>query len=79
MFDIVRFDDSNIFIIVKKDSLCGERLKLPIEVYGFLRVNGTNYNNSTISHKNIADEVYITYDELKSLEDLARIKFFQID
>ncbi len=54
MFKIIRLEeDMNIFFIVKKDILSGSFIELPFSVYGFLRVNGSSYINSTVSYKNI--------------------------
>ena len=78
MFTIIRLnEDLNVFFIVKKDILneAGSLfLKLPISVYGFLRVEGNNYANSTVSYKNISDELTI-YD-LDNLADLAKSRVF---
>lgn len=80
MFKLVRLDENmNIFFIVKKDELSenGDFLKLPFSVYGFLRVEGSNYMNSTVAYKNISDE--LTSKDLEELAELARIIVWSVD
>jgi len=80
MFKIVRLEeDLNIFFIVKKDILSknGDFLKLPFEVYGFLRVDGNGYTNSTIAYRNISDE--IPNKELEELAESAKLTVWNVD
>ena len=80
MFKIIRLEeDLNIFFIVKKDILSenGDFLKLPFAVYGFLRVDGSSYINSTVAYKNISDE--ISNKELEELAELAKLIVWNID
>lgn len=81
MFDIVRLkEDLNLFFIVKKDSLSksGNSFnQLPIVVYGFLSVDGRNYENSSVSYKNISDE--LRTDELQKITELAKLRFWNVD
>ena len=79
MFEIIRLEnDMNIFFIVKKDILSGSYFKeLPFSVYGFLRVDGSSYINSSVAYKNIADEV--TSKDLDELAELAKLKVWNVD
>lgn len=81
MFDIVRLkDELNLFFVVKKDcvSKSGNFFnQLPIVVYGFLSVDGSNYENSTVSYKNISDE--LRADELEKVTELAKLRFWEVD
>ena len=80
MFKIVRLEeDMNIFFIVKKDILSenGDFLKLPFAVYGFLRVDGSCYENSNVAYRNISDE--IPNKELEELAELAKSIVWSID
>ena len=79
MFEIIRLEkDMNIFFIVKKDIVSGSFFKeLPISVYGFLRVDGSSYINSTVAYRNIADEV--TSKDLDELAELAKLKVWNVD
>ena len=80
MFEIIRFEeDMNIFFIVKKDILSksGSFLKLPFSVYGFLRVDGSSYMDSTVAYRNIADE--LTTNELEELAELAKLIVWNVD
>ena len=80
MFTIIRLEEKlNIFFIVKKDILSetGSFLQLPFSVYGFLRVEGNSYFDSTVAYKNIADE--LTANELNNLAELAKLIVWNID
>ncbi len=80
MFKIIRFEeDMNIFFIVKKDILSesGSFLELPFSVYGFLRVDGSSYINSTVAYRNIADE--LTSKDLEELAELAKLIVWNVD
>ena len=80
MFEIIRFEeDLNLFIIVKKDILSedGSFLKLPFSIYGFLRVKGSSYINSTVSYRNISDE--LTTNELENLAESAKLLVWNVD
>lgn len=80
MFTIIRLEEEeNIFFIVKKDILSetGSFLQLPFSVYGFLRVEGSSYVSSTVSYKNIADE--LTANELNDLAELAKLIVWNVD
>lgn len=80
MFEIVRFEeDMNIFLIVRKDILSenGSFLMLPFLVYGFLRVEGSNYTDSTVAYRNISDEVSV--DKLEELAESAKLIVWNID
>lgn len=71
MFKVIRLEEeSNVYMVVRDIS------KLPFMVYGFLRVNGSTYSDSTISYKNISEDVR---PYLIELEEQARLDLFPID
>ena len=60
--------DNNIFMIVKQDATQGLFYRsLPIEAYGFIRINKFDDENFGVSTMNIAEEVYSSR-ELSDLE-----------
>ena len=72
MFTIRNIID-NTFMIVKKDSLEGEFFKnLPIEVYGFIKVEVFK-NTFGLSFMNISEEVFQSEDLLKLIEEAKKI------
>lgn len=80
MFKIIRLEEEmNIFFIVKKDILSetGSFLELPFSVYGFLRVDGSSYINSTVAYRNIAKE--LSAKDLEELAELAKLIVWNID
>lgn len=66
MFDIMCIDETaKIFCIIRKDAASeGMYKELPITVHGFLKENGTSYQNSMILLQNISDEAFLELDEL---------------
>ena len=79
MFDLIRLDDdSNIFMIVKKDDMAANFFTdLPVTIYGFLKVDGQSYITSTVSHKCIANDV--SSEALHELIEQALLVYWQID
>lgn len=80
MFTIFRVEENmNIFFIVKKDILSknGLCLKTPFTVYGFLRVEGSDYMNATVARKNISDE--LKTNDLIDVTELAKLAVFPVD
>ncbi len=74
MFTLQRLDvDSNIFFVVPKDNL-----KLPLIVHGFIKVEGNRYGNSFCSLQSISDEL-LTSGMLDTLQDLAKVQYFEVD
>lgn len=65
--------DNNIFMVIKSDSLINGEIykKLPIEVYGFIRVNIFKNEVSGISTMNISEELSAS-GEQPSLEEKAK-------
>lgn len=65
--------DNNIFMVIKRDSLVNGEIykKLPIEVYGFIRVNIFKNRILNISTMNISEELTVS-SELPSLEEEAK-------
>ena len=74
MFTLQRLDVySNIFFVVPKDNL-----KLPLIVHGIIKVKGNRYNNSFCSIQSISDEL-LTSGMLDTLQDLAKVQYFEVD
>lgn len=78
MYKVIRFEeDSNIYMIVSKEGLeLQYPPRRPLEIYGFLRVNGKDYYTSTVSYKNIVNEAH---KDLENLEEQAKLDYFQVD
>ena len=63
MFTLREIDD-NIYMIIKKDALNGDFFKkLPLEVYGFIKVEVLAQKNFGLSFMNISQDVFDS-DEL---------------
>lgn len=79
-FDVSRIKNTNTFLIVQKDPILENTLiQFPTIVYGFLHVNGTNFETSTVTYENIANELLVYEDELESLMELAKKQFWEIN
>ena len=73
MFTLNLVDD-NIFMIIKKDALNGEFLKkLPIEVYGFIRVDVLDKKKFGMSFMNISQEVCDSEELIKLTKKAQRL------
>lgn len=74
MFTLRRLDVySNIFLVVPKDNL-----KLPLIVHGVIKVEGNRYKNSFCSLQSVSDELR-TSGMLDTLQDLAKVQYFEVD
>jgi len=66
--------DQDIFMIVKKDALTGQFFKkLPIEVYGFIRVDVYAKKKYGMSFMNISDEVFKSGELLELIDEAKRL------
>lgn len=73
-FTLFRIDDwSDIFLVIKEDNE-----KLPLVVYGMLKVEGKSYEKSFVAHTSISDELQAS-GELPKLREQAMCRYFKKD
>jgi len=72
------FTNIYIYIIIKDDSIDsnGEYITVPFKVYGVLKVEGENYDESTVCYRYVSDKAWTS---LVGLIEDARRNFFNIN
>lgn len=80
VYTIRRLDrESNIYMVLRKDAMEGNCYKkLPLEIHGFIRIEGVNYDSSYYSCSTISEELTMS-GELNTLAHSAMIHFWEVD
>lgn len=66
-------------MVLRKDAMAGNCYKkLPLEVHGFIRIEGENYEASFYSCSTVSEELTVS-GELDQLAELAMQNFWKVD